>query len=86
MFGNDKERDLHFAPQHRQNIPTMPHMREMAWVRIGKGICRPYGRCWDSDFSTEISNDEWVQQLVDHIRVLERHFLDIQGDLLDMKL
>jgi hypothetical protein len=63
----------------------MPHLREMAQVRRGQGICRPYGRSWDSDFSTEIYNDEWVQQLVDHIRVLECHFLDTRGDLLDMK-
>ena len=63
----------------------MPQMREMAWVRRGQGIFMPYGRCRHSEFSTESSNDEGVQQLVDHIRVLERHFLDIRGDLLDMK-
>ena len=85
MLGNDEEQDFCFGRQHHQNVATMPHMREMAWVRIGQGICRPYGRCWHSEFSTEIYNDEWVQQLVGHIRALERHLLDIQGDLLDMK-
>ena len=63
----------------------MSHMREMARVRRGQGIFRPYGRCWDSGFFIESSYDEWVQHLVDHIRALERHLLDIQGDLLDMK-
>ena len=57
----------------------------MAQVRRGQGIFRPYERCWDSEFSSESSNDEGVQQLVDHIRALEFHFLDIQGDLLDIK-
>ena len=85
MPGNDEERDLHFGPQHRQNIATMLQVWEMARVRRGRGIFRCYERCWVSEFSAESSNDEGVQQLVDHIRVLEHHFLDIRGDLLDMK-
>lgn len=84
LLGNFMERDNHIGPYPHQHTATMSCMRERAWVCRGWGNFRHYDRCWDSDYSRNSSNEDWVQRLMDHIKLIERHMLDIQVDLIDL--
>ena len=54
------KRDSHFGPYPHQHAATMLCMREQACVRRGQGNFRHFGRHWNSDYSNDSLDEDWV--------------------------